>query len=260
MGLPKVTFAFLGEEIASSRLRMKIPQIELEKIGITLGKDVLIYGKHVVKEHQLKPYSKTIYDICDDHFHTLHETYYRRQCEIADAITVNTETMREVVKRETGRDAFVIPDPYESNEKPAGAGKGVLWFGHESNLHTIEPYKYLIDVVLTNPEWTRERQLNVLADCAMVVIPTDERKGKSANRLIESVRNGRFVVAGKLPAHDEFKQFMWIGDIRQGVDWAKHNPKRCIERVKKCQEYIREKYSPETIGEHWLKVLEKLWQ
>jgi hypothetical protein len=254
----QVTFAFLSPEIASSRLRAEIPQRELEKLGIKRGKDILVYSKHVVPMHIALHYKKRVFDICDDHFHSIFEQYYREHSLVADLITVNTEEMAKIVLKETGRVATVIPDPYESEEQPAGYGQGSLWFGHESNLKTIEPYKDVIDRVLTHPEWTREIQLEAIKDCAVVVIPTDERKGKSANRLIEAVRNGRFVVAGELPAHDEFKDFMWIGDIKQGLEWAKANPDECIQKVQICQDYIRDKFSPQTIGKLWFKALNNI--
>ena len=112
-----VMFAHFGEEVASSRLRATIPQAELAKIGIGNGRDVLIYGKHFVEEHQLKPFNKRIYDVCDDHFD--HETlgpYYHRHCQIADEVTCNSATMRAIIKAKTGRHAFVIPEPYEAPE------------------------------------------------------------------------------------------------------------------------------------------------
>lgn len=249
------TFAFLSPDIASSRLRAEIPQRELEKLGIKRGRDILVYSKHVVQMQTAMNFGKRVFDICDDHFHSIFEQYYREHAMVADLITVNTDEMARIVLKETGRIATVIPDPYESEEQPAGYGEGVLWYGHESNLKTIEPYSGLIDRVLTHPEWTREKQLEAIKDCAVVVIPTDERKGKSANRLIEAVRNGRFVVAGELPAHDEFKDFMWIGDIKQGLEWAKNNPEQCIKRVDICQNYIRDKFSPKTIGKQWFKAL-----
>jgi hypothetical protein len=251
----QVTFAFLSPEIASSRLRAEIPQRELAKLGIQRGPDILVYGKHVVPMRIASKFGKRVYDICDDHFHTDLEDYYREHAEAADLVTVNSDEMARIVLMETGRKAVVIPDPYESEEQPAGYGNGVLWYGHQSNLKTIDPYRDCIDVILTYPDWTRERQLQVISECAIVVIPTDERKGKSANRLIEAVRNGRFVVAGDLPAHDEFKEFMWIGDIREGLEWAKNNREECVERVEACQAYIRGKFSPERIGQLWLEAL-----
>lgn len=254
----QVTFAFLAPEIASSRLRAGIPQAELKKLGVGRGNDVLVYGKHVVRMEIAMLYKKRVYDICDDHFHTIHEPYYREHAMTADLITVNSEEMARIVFAETSRVATVIPDPYESEERPAMRGKGVLWYGHESNLKTIEPYRHCIDSILTTPEWSRERQLKLIHDCAIVVIPTDERKAKSANRLIEAVRNGRFVVAGELPAHDEFKDFMWIGDIFEGLEWAKAHPEECINKTTLCQTYIRDKFSPERIGKLWLETLKGL--
>jgi hypothetical protein len=253
-----VTFAYISPDVASSRLRAEIPQKELEKYGVKKGRNILVYSKHVVPMYVAQRFNKRVYDICDNHFHSVYEKYYREHTNLADLITVNTSEMQTIVLAETGKHAVIIPDPYESDEQPAGYGKGILWYGHESNLKTIEPYLDLIDVVLTHPEWTREKQLQALKECALVIIPTDERKGKSANRLIEAVRNGRFVVAGELPAHDEFKDFMWIGDIREGVHWAKNHPKECIEKVRACQYYIRDKYSPETIGKMWFDTLEKI--
>lgn len=251
----RVTFAFLNKEIASSRMRAEIPQRELEKLGVRIGRDVLVYGKHVVPMRAALNFGKRVYDICDDHFHTAHEKYYREHAAEADMLTVNSEEMAKIVLKETGRWPTVIPDPYESDEQPAGYGEGVLWYGHESNLKTLTPYSDCVDVILTGEAWSREKQVQAINDCAIVLIPTDERKGKSANRLIEAVRNGRFVVAGPLPAHDEFEEFMWIGDIREGIEWAKSHKEECIERVKRCQDYIRDKYSPETIGKMWLEAL-----
>jgi hypothetical protein len=253
-----VTFAYIAPEVASSRLRAEIPQRELEKHGIKKGRDILVYGKHVVPMPVAMRFGKRVYDICDDHFHTMHEAYYRDHAQKADLVTVNTDEMARIVLKETGRTAVVIPDPYESDEQPAGYGEGVLWFGHESNVKTIEPYRDVIDRILTHPEWTREIQLKAIKECTLVCIPTDGRKGKSANRLIEAVRNGRFVVAGELPAHEEFKDFMWIGDIREGIDWARRNKDECILRVRECQSYIKDKYSPERIGQLWLEALQSI--
>jgi hypothetical protein len=254
----QVTFAFLSPEIASSRMRAEIPQQELAKLGIQKGTDILVYGKHVIPMRIVTKFKKHVYDICDDHFHTEMEDYYREHAKKADMITVNSQAMAEIVLAETGRNAVVIPDPYESEEQPSGYGQGVLWYGHQSNLKTIEPYLDCVDMVLTYPDWTRDKQIEALKCCAVVVIPMDSRKGKSANRLIEAVRNGRFVVAGELPAHDEFKEFMWIGDIREGLAWAKSHPSECIDRIKACQDHIRGKYSPERIGQMWLEALKSI--
>jgi len=254
-----VSFLSFGSLIASSRLRAEIPQAELTKIGVRRGTDMLVYGKHIL--NKVPKFAPHIFDVCDDHFNnpTLGD-YYRLHVKEADAVTCNSEVMREIVSRETGRDAVAIPDPYESEERPADMGYGLLWYGHESNLKTILPYMNLGVSILSGRDWSRDKQLDMLEGCAVVLIPTDERKGKSANRMIEAIRNGRFVVAGELPAHDEFKDFMWVGDITEGVTWALQNRNEAIARVKAAQDYIREKYSPAAIARQWLTVLDTVWQ
>lgn len=254
----KVAFASFGDGVASSRLRAIIPRQELAKLGVKHGKDVIVYGKSFIRMDELKPYGKRVYDVCDDHFHNERGDYYREHIAKADLVTCNSETMRDIIRRETGRVATVIPDPYESEEKPAGMGNGLLWFGHESNLIDLHPYLDLKPDVLTGSDWSREKQLAALEKCAAVLIPTGKSMAKSANRLIESVRNGRFVIAGNMPAHEEFKGLMWVGDIRAGIEWMHEYPLQAIHDVAECQRYIREKYSPQAIGRLWFNALEQL--
>lgn len=257
--MPKVTFADFGAKLASSRLRAVIPQQELAKLGIKQGHDVLVYGKHFINPHG-SVFKKFVYDVCDDHFSDAHAEYYLKHTKAADLVTCNSDKMRDVIYGYTGRVALVIPDPYESEEQPAGTGKGLFWFGHQSNLPTINPYLDLGVELLTGEAWSRPRQLDGLRRCAAVLLPTDRRQAKSANRLIEAARNGRFCICGPLPAYDEFKEWMWVGDIREGVEWFNNNPEEAVKRVKACQDYIRDKYSPEAIGRLWLNALEKVWQ
>jgi len=255
-----VTFADYGKNIASSRLRAAIPQRELEKLGIKKGRDILVYGKHLVSLEQVKKFGLAVYDICDNHFHDSLAQYYYIHARNADLVTCNSEAMKDIIYRETAREAIVIPDPYESVEKPAGIGDGALWFGHESNLIDLDPYLYLTPKILTGENWSREKQDLMLSECAFVLIPTGKSMAKSANRLIDAVRNGRFVIAGDLPAHEEFNKFMWIGDIRAGVEWFNSHQNEAIERIAECQKYIENKYSPESISRLWFNTLEKLWQ
>lgn len=253
-----VTFACFGDHLASARLRARIPQAEVAKLGMSKGMDVVVYGKHWLSIADLSPFKKRVFDVCDNHFNGPHDAYYREHIAKADLVTCNSEAMAETIRRETDHIATVIPDPYESEEKPAGMGNGLLWFGHESNLVDLHPYLDLEPAILTGTDWSREKQLAALDKCAAVLIPTGKSMAKSANRLIESVRNGRFVIAGYLPAHEEFKEWMWVGDIRDGVEWLKAYPKRATDNVTECQQYITNKYSPEAIGRRWLNALGQL--
>ncbi len=254
----KVAFASFGESVASSRLRALIPRRELARMGVQYGHDVIVYGKSFIQMDELKPWGKRVFDVCDDHFGTERDAYYREHIAAADLVTCNSDKMAEVILCNTGVFATVIHDPYESLEQPAGIGYGLLWFGHESNLIDLHPYLDLKPEILTGSEWSREKQLAALDRCAAVLIPTGKSMAKSANRLIESVRNGRFVIAGELPAHDEFKEWMWIGDIREGVKWLSDNHAEAIERITDCQNYIRDRYSPARIGKLWFNALRQL--
>ncbi len=256
----KVTFANYGDVIASSRLRAKIPQQELKKLGYQAGWDVLVYGKHWVTLDELRPFKRVIFDVCDDHFGSPdYGDYYLEHVYNADLVTCNTPVMAKIIKENTGRFATVIPDPYEAPEKHPGMGEGILWFGNRCNLNDLEPWGNLGAKVLTEPVWTLERQREALSECKCVLIPTGKKLGKSANRLIESVRNGRFVVAGEIPSHDEFKPYMWIGQhLDKGLQWMENNRLEAMERVKDCQDYIRARYSPRTIALRWIEAIEGL--
>jgi hypothetical protein len=257
----RVTFADFGPGIASSRLRAQIPQRELKKLGINQGNDVLVYGKHGVSFAETKPFQYRIYDICDDHFHSKHETYYREHAGNADLITVNSEEMARVVSREVGREAIIIPDPYESDEQEAGIGDYLFWFGHESNLQDLEQWLPIDGLrILTGNEWSREKQITMLKECSCVILPTGKSMAKSANRLIEAVRNGRYVIAGELPAHEEFKPFMSITqELKNNLQWFRDsNPADIIQRIRDCQAFIRDRYSPGRISRLWLEAINQV--
>lgn len=253
----QVTFAWFGDTVASSRLRARIPQRELKKYRIHPGKDVVVYGKHWLTEYELRPFQKRIFDICDDHFNDQFADYYHRHTLLADAVTCNSLEMARIIKEEADIDATVIDDPWESPEQPAGIGKGYLWFGHPGNKKDVEPYPEVR--IYTGENWTIEGQRQAIEECAAVVIPSSGKLAKSANRLVESVRCGRFVIANDLPAYREFSPWMWIGDIRDGMKWFEENHEEAIKRVRNCQDYVRVRYSPKEIAHQWLNVLERIW-
>ena len=262
----KVTFVDFGADIASSRLRASIPQRELAKIGVGFGKDVLIYGKHFVKESQLFSFAKRVFDVCDDHFNSPElSSYYKRHVEIADAVTCNSEVMRERIKSETGRDATVISEPYEGDEKEPDIGPLLYWFGHRSNRYDIErlapSLKYPLKALSNYPgygEWTPENHKEALEAPCIVVIPTGKSMAKSENRRVESIRSGRYVCAEHLPSYEKFSQFMPLGDIPSHIEKALDNEDKSLKAISDAQEFIRDRYSPKTIAKQWLELLNSL--
>ena len=273
----KIAFLGRGLDVASTRYRIVIPAMELTKMGHEITKDaqILVYNKGSIDPAVLDLYPKKVYDICDDNIDCPERgSEYRHHLKIANAVTCNSDAMRFIVHQKANRVATVIHDPYEHEEWSPTWGEGCMWFGHWTNLKDLARCGVEATVItkgipagskaaaissnMTVIEWSPDSVDAAFKSHAIVVIPTGRAIAKSANRLIESVRAGKFVVCEPLPAYEEFAEFMWVGDIREGVEWALRNRQECLDRVRYCQNYIREKFSPETIGRKWLKVLSSI--
>jgi len=274
----KVAFIGRGLHVASTRYRIVIPAMQLQRLGHEITKDapIIVFNKSGVSQEVLDLYEKKIYDVCDDNFDCpMRGPEYRRYIEEANAVTVNSECMRFIVHQKTGRVATVIPDPYEHPEWEPSWGEGLLWFGHWTNLKDLDrtglkatvltdarnvPPGHTAEILARTPHelWTHEAMDKALKSHAIVVIPTGRAIAKSANRLIESVMAGKFVVAEPLPAYEEFSGLMWVGDMKAGVEWAQGHRDECLERVKACQAYIKKKFSPERIGLMWERLLSSI--
>lgn len=228
---------------------------------------------------------KVMFHCCDNHFPTKHNAHYRRMIAEADCVITPTFSMAEIIKKETGIQAVVIPETYELPEKepcfkPDGKLK-LLWFGHPSNLQDlinilpdlddhelrictamIKPWPGKLDGYQVLP-YTADNILSALDWCDAVIIPSscDERKKvKSANRLMESVRRGKFVVAADLPSYREYDAFMRIYEPHEGIEkelcWLQEQTSEEIEgRIHDAQEYIKTFYAPEVIGRKWEQIL-----
>lgn len=258
-----VTFKHFGGHLASSRYRSVIPAQQLNAQGIREGKDWLVIGKHGWNwDEHTAGFLRICFDICDDHFDGSHSRHYLNGCKRADIVTCNSEEMARVILEKTGRRAVVIPDPYEQPEGAARVNEQVLWFGHRSNLGDLMPWMDRLEdlTVVTNLErirgitpWSPEAMNEAFDRCGIVVIPTGKSMAKSGNRAIESIRRGLFVVAGYLPAYADLG--IYIGDIADGVRWALEHQDEALQRIKRSQAYVAREYSPERIGEQWIRAL-----
>lgn len=257
-----VTFRSFGDHIASSRLRALVPQRELAKIGVPQGSDWLVIGKHWWTWQETRGFGRVCFDVCDDHFDSPQlGSHYRESCQRADLVTCNSAEMARVITAKTGRQAVVIPDPFEQPETPARIGPQLLWFGHRSNLVDLEPWKQSLAPleIVTNISgpgytlWTPHAMDAAFERSGLVVIPTGKSLAKSGNRAIEAIRRGLYVVAGYLPAYADLG--MWCGDIAEGVDWALSNQPEALRRVTAAQAYVRQAYSPQRIAQLWLQAL-----
>lgn len=255
-----VSFYQFGEHVASSRYRAIIPAEELAKLGVQRGNQWLVIGKHSWNwDVATQGFEKVCYDVCDDHFNDRLQNHYRECVDRADLVTCNSHEMRRVIKRETGRDATVIADPYEWPQRSPKFGHSLLWFGHALNLQDVAPYiQTMKPEIVTNDgygftTWTKDNMQCAFDRAGMVILPTGKSMAKSGNRAIEAIRQGLFVVHGYLPAYGDLG--MYCGDIGDGVEWAKRNKDEVIERIRKAQNYIRDEYSPIKIAKQWKAAL-----
>lgn len=268
----------MSPAVASTRYRALLPAAYLRSHGVELcgdDGDLLIAGKHDWDTSIVERYKAFIFDVCDDWFDDKAlGPHYRRMCERATLVTCNSDVMRFRIHQATGRAATVIPDPFEHEEWAPSWGDGLLWFGNPLNLpdffravKKLHGMEVPVGCISRHEDYMSEelKQLIIpwsptavdkgFKSAAVVIIPTGKHPAKSANRLLESVRAGKFVVAEPLPAYEEFAELMWVGDIREGVEWALRNKRECLRRVRRAQKVIAKRYAPDVVGAKWLEVV-----
>lgn len=253
-----VSWVYTNPKLASARLRGSVPGKVLRDRGLICdGNDIIVASKHNFSVSKVRESCRfMVMDICDDHFgNPKFRQSYLDACKVADVVTVNSQAMGFIVKRETGRDPVVIDDPYEDPELEPSDGEGVLWFGHSLNLYTLEPYRDIpYDLtIIDSSNWSPERLDLELRKCRCVFIPTADKPAKSANRAIKAIRYGKFPVCGPLPAHDELglgrRPILEVLDFAMNVDTG--------EMVRTLQNKVRVRFSPDTVADSWWEVFQK---
>ena len=282
----KINYVTIANEyLASYRYRIHIPVKHLRDmghevvVGMAVEADVGVYGKHFSYSEydcaKSNMHDKVVFDCIDDHFKGLHKEYYSKMVDVADEVVCATPFMWDVICEETGVNAHVIIDPYEFDEAPAhySGTRNILWFGHRTNLSSLEKVLgHLDDYKLTTVSnatlakgdinfvpWSPGAVRHELAvtDVVIITSSTDrEKQVKGANRMVESIRRGRFVVANYTPAYDEFKKWMYIGDIQGGLEWVRKQSKgEIVKRITEAQAHIRKMFDPLKIAKKWESVL-----
>src|SRR5262249_16369827 len=140
---------------------------------------------------------------------------------------------------------------------PHCGGVRLLWFGHSSNKPSLD--RIMPDIeeyplrVVSNFKgavpWSHDVMLREFRNADIVVIPSTEYY-KSANRTVEAIRQGCFVIAEPHPALKDIPG-IWIGDIKKGIEWSKRNSAEARERTSWAQKYVKENYSPRTLAAVW---------
>ena len=243
----------------------------------------------------------TLFDICDlrvDDQSAIGQ-WNTKLLRTADRVVTGTSALAEALRPLGADEVSVITDPYEgpcgeARWQPSPDRLKLLWFGHPSNLDTLQGLlgelvevgrKWPIQLtLLTGPvpdlpglckefnqrwrhlvftryaEWSPSGLWDALAATDAVVIPSrpdaPDKLVKSPNRVVEALWAGRCVVANPLPAYVPFAEWAFIDEsIRHGLERALAEQDRITERIRRAQAYIAEAHSPERIGEQWERVI-----
>ena len=272
---PLRTVSFLhphGPQWASYRYRCQIPADELGASINDQSADVLVLAKPealtvLEMKQRLGEGKSIIIDFCDDHFDRPH---YQDLLRLADAVTCSTAVLAETI-RMRGREATVIPDPYEYPEaEPHCHGANVLYFGSPVNgegLARLLPLanSFPLTVVTSKAsiqgssmarfvEWSPQAMAEEFAKADIVAIPATAPY-KSCNRAVESIRQGCFVVAEPHPSLKDIPG-IWIGNLEEGIEWAIQYQCKANQRTRHSQTYVSQRYSPKTVAVAWSRVIQ----
>ncbi len=105
-------------------------------------------------------------------------------------------------------------------------------------------------------EWSWELQGELLRDWDIVLMPvaTDNPRTdtKSANRVIDSIISGKFVITTPLASYVEFAPYTWQGDYIEGIKWALANPGEVVQKIAEGQEYVEKHYSAKVLSKKFI--------
>lgn len=269
----------MDTKVASYRYRMLIPGAELEKLGheVFVGPlpwheaDLVVFAKDfnpneiAMAKIAKSRGAKVVYDLCN----WVENEHYRLMCEIADDLVTTCDPLAEIIREKTGKRPWVIDDPYEfpAREPHFKADPlRLLWYGHKSNLQSFSdlvPSLRGLDAeveVISNraapmiTQWSPSAVKDGLARADIVMITTSHGDINSANRITEAANGGCFVVAQPLTSYKPYADSMWLGDIRDGIDWAVAHKDEINDRIKAAQIVAARDFSPSLIAEKWEQV------
>lgn len=255
-----ISFMHYGSEnVASFRYRVAMPALWLDAEINNPRADVHIYAKPIFPdvEHarKAKEDGKTvIVDMCDIHFD---RKYYRDIIKYADLITTSSDWSAQYINDDYGIRTCFIPESFEFEEvAPHCNGNKLLWFGNSQNFDSLErvrsqisdfPLKVVSDMQGCIP-WSIQNMVSAFSESDIVILP-ETAPYKSANRAVEAIRQGCFVVAEPHPSLEGFP--IYIGNIRKGIEWAIQNQTEANKMTLEAQDYIRRKFSPRTLENAW---------
>ncbi len=139
--------------------------------------------------------------------------------------------------------------PYSINVISA-PGMGIEAFVDQYNL------KHEPNALMQFTPWEGESVWEHVSDSHMVLIPSDlgddRKKVKTANRLVDALACGRFVVASPVPAYKKYEEFVWLGDDPvAGVKWAITNSNEVARKIRDGQRTTLKECGLVAIAKRW---------
>lgn len=93
------------------------------------------------------------------------------------------------------------------------------------------------------------------------IIPVDENSytvGKTINRPATALMAGLGVIADPIPAYEELRPFIFLGDWEKGlIEYSRSNPRE-DGRIAAAQAHLRRRYAPEVVAARWVEVVNLL--
>lgn len=270
------------ERMPAYRYRMRMPGEYIGDYAITrmpVEADIHVYSKPyhdnaglLAATLEIASRQPFVFDICDDLFSRPPDvvSYIRQMMDMAAVVTTSTHAMQDLIREETGIEAVVISDPCEFGQRPIKdiSEPRVMWFGTATNIGLLkgtyinypfeivcqlneltEPFLKKIPFDFTFTEWSLESMQAAFDRNNVVFIPTSplrKKQVKSPNRVAESIRQGLSVVAGQLPAYQQFDRWITdsLDDIRQITPEA--------------QQYVNDNFDISVIGEQWKQLFRQV--
>jgi hypothetical protein len=268
-------------------MRASIPAELLQNAGHTISitpeedgtVDLNIFSKHwnIHQDQGAIDCTNTItcFDVCDDHFDRELGPHYSYMCDKANIVTCNTDRMQERIYECTGRLAHVVPDPVTFPEGYPRYNKDpdILWFGNAVNFETILPYAQTLPnlTIVTNvPEpdvlpnglkwfqWQPGLVEDLIESYDIVLLPRSKyewAQTKSPNRCVDAINAGAFVISDFPEVYGEFEDFIYLGDIQQGLKYYKENSGLILEQIAAGQRYVDNKYNNSVVLRAWERAL-----
>ena len=213
--------------------------------------------------------------------------------KLADTSIVKTKAAADVIYKNIGFETSIIPDClWFSSRKPIEKFRHpyeVSWFGMNTNhttlndiLPSLENLKLKLNLkIITNKfenfkkiiennnysyincefiNWTPEFDLDLLkTDIIILPYSSDNiRLVKSANRIVDSINLGRFVIMSETQQFREFEPYCYFGKISDGLEWLIKNEREALIKIAKGQDYLRDNYSNNITFKKWESAINSL--